>query len=242
MRSAVAALLEARGLETGYGEAQVLFGVSFTVEKGSITAILGANGAGKTTTLKTVIGLLPAWRGTVVFKGDDVTRQPAHKRVEMGMALVPEGRRLWPGLTVEEHLRLAASTRSARERLEESMEMVFSLFPRLRERLHQKAGTMSGGEQQMLAIARALMTAPELLMLDEPSLGLAPKLVIEVLEAVKRLRDEYGLTVLLVEQNVHMALRITDYGYVLEHGRVVVEGPPEKLLESPELRRAYLGA
>ena len=238
----MAALLEARGLETGYGEAQVLFGVSFRVERGSITAILGANGAGKTTTLKTVVGLLPAWRGSVVFKGNDVTRLSAHKRVEMGMALVPEGRRLWPGLTVEEHLRLATATRRARERLEESMEMVFSLFPRLRERLHQKAGTMSGGEQQMLAIARALMTAPELLMLDEPSLGLAPKLVIEVLEAVKRLRDEYGLTVLLVEQNVHMALRITDYGYILEHGRVVVEGPPGELLESPELRRAYLGA
>ncbi len=234
-------LLSVENIETGYGEAQVLFGVSLKVEKGSITALLGSNGAGKTTTLRTIIGLLPAWSGRIVFKGSDVTKLPAHERVALGMALVPEGRKLWPGLTVEEHLRLAASTPRARERFEENLELVFSLFPRLRERRNQLAGTMSGGEQQMLAIARALMTSPELLMLDEPSLGLAPKIVIELLDAVKALRDEHGMTVLLVEQNVHMALRITDYGYVIENGRIVVEGTPSELLASPELRRAYLG-
>lgn len=234
-------LLSVENIETGYGEAQVLFGVSLKVEKGSITALLGSNGAGKTTTLRTIIGLLPAWSGRIVFRGSDVTKLPAHERVVLGMALVPEGRKLWPGLTVEEHLRLAASTPRARERFEENLELVFSLFPRLRERRNQLAGTMSGGEQQMLAIARALMTSPELLMLDEPSLGLAPKIVIELLDAVKALRDEHGMTVLLVEQNVHMALRITDYGYVIENGRIVVEGTPSELLASPELRRAYLG-
>ncbi len=235
-------VLRAEGLETGYGEAQVLFGVSLEVRGGSVTVLLGANGAGKTTTLKALMGLLPLWRGRVEFRGSDVSSVATHRRVAMGMALVPEGRRLWPQLTVEEHLVLAGSaTPRARERMRENLEMVYSLFPRLRERRGQRAGTMSGGEQQMLAIARALMSSPDLLMLDEPSLGLAPKLVIEVLEAVRRLRDEYGLTVLLVEQNVHMALRVADYGYVLEHGRIVVEGPPERLLESPELRRAYLG-
>ena len=235
------ALLEVRDVETGYGELRVLFGVSLRVEKGSITALLGANGAGKTTTLKTIMGLLEPWRGSIVFRGHDVTRFPAHRRVAIGMALVPEGRKLWPRLTVEEHLRLAATTERARERFRENLEMVYSLFPRLRERRRQLAGTMSGGEQQMLAIARALMTSPDLLMLDEPSLGLAPKLVIEVLDAVKSLRDEYGLTVLLVEQNVHMALKIADYGYVLEHGRIVVEGAPGELEGSEALRRAYLG-
>ena len=230
-------------LSTGYGEAQVLFAVSLSVERDSITTLLGSNGAGKTTTLKAITGLLKAWEGKIVFNNIDVTHMPAHKRVELGMALVPEGRRLWPQLTVEENLLLAAkATKRARERLKENLEIVYTLFPRLRERRTQLAGTLSGGEQQMLAIGRALMTAPTLLLLDEPSLGLAPKLVIDVLETIKRLRDEYGLTVLLVEQNVHMALRIADYGYVLENGRIVVEGEPEKLLESDALRRAYLGA
>ncbi len=236
-------MLVVEKLSTGYGEAQVLFSVSLSVEKDSITTLLGSNGAGKTTTLKAITGLLPAWEGRIVFNGKDITTTPAHKRVWLGMALVPEGRRLWPQLTVEENLLLAArATPRAREKMEENLEIVYQLFPRLRERKKQLAGTLSGGEQQMLAIARALMTAPSLLLLDEPSLGLAPKLVIDVLETIKRLRDEYGLTVLLVEQNVHMALRIADYGYVLENGRIVVEGVPEKLLESDALRRAYLGA
>ena len=234
-------VLEVEGIEAGYGEIQVLFGVSLRVEKGTVTALLGSNGAGKTTTLKTIMGLLEPWSGRIVFKDADITRLPAHRRVEQGIALVPEGRKLWPRLTVEEHLRLAATTPRARERFEESLEMVYELFPRLRERRRQLAGTMSGGEQQMLAIARALMTAPELLMLDEPSIGLAPKLVLEVLDAVKSLKEEYGLTVLLVEQNVHMALQIADYGYVIENGRIVLEGTPDELAGSEALRKAYIG-
>ena len=234
-------VLEVEEIEAGYGEIQVLFGVSLRVGKGTVTTLLGSNGAGKTTTLKTIMGLLEPWSGRIVFKGADVTRLPAYKRVEQGIALVPEGRKLWPRLTVEEHLRLAATTPRARARFEESLEMVYELFPRLRERRRQLAGTMSGGEQQMLAIARALMTAPELLMLDEPSLGLAPKLVLEVLDAVKSLKEEYGLTVLLVEQNVHMALQVADYGYVIENGRIVLEGTPDELAESEALRKAYIG-
>jgi len=234
-------LLNVNKIVTGYGEARVLFGVSMKVRERSITALLGSNGAGKSTTLKTIMGLLPAWQGRIEFKGVDVTNEPTHRRVELGMALVPEGRRLWPQISVEDHLRLAAYTPRARDRLEESLEIVYSLFPRLKERRKQLAGTMSGGEQQMLAIARALMTAPQLLMLDEPSLGLAPKLVIEVLDAIRSLRDEYAMTILLVEQNVHMALEVADYGYVIEHGRIVAEDTPEKLEANPLLRRAYLG-
>ncbi len=235
-------MLAVEGVEAGYGEAKVLFGVSFRVSKGSITTLLGSNGAGKTTTLRVVTGLIKPWSGRVVFKGVDVTDWPPYRRVEEGMSMVPEGRRLWPQLTVEENLMLAANaTRRAKERIRENLEIVYSLFPRLRERRRQLAGTLSGGEQQMLAIARALMTTPELLILDEPSLGLAPKLVIDVLQTVKRLRDEYGITVLLVEQNVHMALTIADYGYVLENGRIVAEGEPSKLTESEALKRAYLG-
>ena len=234
-------VLEVEGIEAGYGEIQVLFGVSLRVEKGTVTALLGSNGAGKTTTLKTIMGLLEPWSGRIVFKDADITRLPAHRRVEQGIALVPEGRKLWPRLTVEEHLRLAATTPRARERFEESLEMVYELFPRLRERRRQLAGTMSGGEQQMLAIARALVQRPRLLMLDEPSLGLAPKLAREVVYLARRLRDEYGITVLLVEQNVRLSLKVADRAYVLETGRVVREGPAGELEKDPEIRRAYLG-
>ena len=234
-------VLEVEGIEAGYGEIQVLFGVSLRVEKGTVTALLGSNGAGKTTTLKTIMGLLEPWSGRIVFKDADITRLPAHRRVEQGIALVPEGRKLWPRLTVEEHLRLAATTPRARERFEESLEMVYELFPRLRERRRQLAGTMSGGEQQMLAIARALVQRPRLLMLDEPSLGLAPKLAREVVYLARRLRDEYGITVPLVEQNVRLSLKVADRAYVLETGRVVREGPAGELEKDPEIRRAYLG-
>ena len=234
-------VLEVEEIEAGYGEIQVLFGVSLRVGKGTVTTLLGSNGAGKTTTLKTIMGLLEPWSGRIVFKGADVTRLPAYKRVEQGIALVPEGRKLWPRLTVEEHLRLAATTPRARARFEESLEMVYELFPRLRERRRQLAGTMSGGEQQMLAIARALVQRPRLLMLDEPSLGLAPKLAREVVYLARRLRDEYGITVLLVEQNVRLSLRVADRAYVLETGRVVREGPAGELEKDPEIRRAYLG-
>ena len=237
----MAVLLEAEELDVFYGEFQALFGVSLRVEKGEVVAIVGANGAGKTTTLKTLIGLLRPRRGRVRFRGSDVTELPAHRRVELGMSLVPEGRGIFPQLTVEENLVAAAYTRRAWERFRESLEMVYSLFPRLRERRRQLAGTMSGGEQQMLAIARALVQRPELLMMDEPSLGLAPKLAREVIYLARELRDEYGLTVLLVEQNVRLSLKVADRGYVLETGRVVREGSAEELANDPEIRRAYLG-
>lgn len=238
----MAPYLEVKGIDAGYGEAQVLFKVSLAVEERTITTLLGSNGAGKTTTLKVITGLLKPWDGSIFFKGMDITNLPPHKRVELGIAMVPEGRRLWPQLTVEENLLLAAkATKRAKDKLAENLEIVYNLFPRLKERRRQLAGTLSGGEQQMLAIGRSLMTAPTLLLLDEPSLGLAPKLVIEVLETIKRIRDEYGLTVLLVEQNVHMALRIADYGYVLEQGRIVLEGEPRKLIESKALKKAYIG-
>jgi branched-chain amino acid transport system ATP-binding protein len=234
-------VLEVRDLESGYGEAQVLFGVTFSVEKGTITAFLGSNGAGKSTTLWTIMGVVPAWKGTVKLAGEDITRLPTHKRVEKGLILVPEGRRLWPHLTVYENLILGASTPRAREKLDENLEMVFNLFPRLKERRNQLAGTLSGGEQQMLAIARGLMGEPEILMLDEPSLGLAPKLVQEIASVLARLRDEEGKTILLVEQNVHIALKISNYAYVIEHGKVVLSGTPEELEENPRLKQAYLG-
>ena len=234
-------VLEVRGLESGYGETQVLFGVNLRVRKGEITALLGSNGAGKTTTLLTIMGVIEPWSGTVTFKGDDVTRVPPHKKTRMGMVLVPEGRRLWPELTVEEHLTIAASSPRSRDKAEELLEMVYSLFPRLKERRSQKAGTLSGGEQQMLAIARGLMLNPEVIMFDEPSLGLAPKLVQEIAGTIAKLRDEHGLTVLLVEQNVHMSLQIADYGYIMENGRIVLEGTVEELEANPKVKEAYLG-
>ncbi len=234
-------VLEVKGLESGYGETQVLFGVDLRVEKGTITTLLGANGAGKSTTLWTIMGVVEPWNGSILFQGRDVTREPPYEKVKMGLALVPEGRRLWPDLTVEENLMLATLIPRAREKAEENLEFVYTLFPRLKERRRQLAGTLSGGEQQMLAIARGLMLNPEILMLDEPSLGLAPKLVQQIADVVKRLRDEAGLTVFLVEQNIHIALRIADYGYLLENGRVVLEGTPQELEENPRVKQAYLG-
>lgn len=234
-------ILEVRELESGYGETQVLFGVSFNVEKGTITTLLGSNGAGKSTTLWTIMGVVNPWSGKITLNGEDVTYLPTHEKVHLGMVLVPEGRRLWPQLTVEENLRLASMIPRARARAEENLELVYNYFPRLKERRNQLAGTLSGGEQQMLAIARGLMLNPEILMLDEPSLGLAPKLVQDIAGIVKRLRDEEGKTILLVEQNIHIALTIADYGYLLENGRVVLEGTPEELQANPVIKEAYLG-
>ena len=237
----MAHLLSVEGLEVFYGEFQALFGVSFYVDRGEVVVLLGANGAGKTTTLKTVSGLLKPRRGRVVWQGRDITGLPPHVRVEMGISHVPEGRGIFPKLTVYENLRVAAYTRRARERFEESLEMVYNLFPVLRERRNQLAGTLSGGEQQMLAIARALVQRPTLLMMDEPSLGLAPKIAREVIMLARRLRDEYGITVLLVEQNVRLSLKVADRAYVLETGRIVREGTPEELERDPRIREAYLG-
>ncbi|MCE4625195.1 MAG: ABC transporter ATP-binding protein [Desulfurococcales archaeon] len=234
-------MLVVEDLESGYGETQVLFGVNLKVRKGEITALLGSNGAGKSTTLWSIMGVIDPWKGRILFKGEDVTHVPPHKKTTMGLVLVPEGRRLWPNLTVEEHLTLAAKTPRSRNKVEELLDLVYSLFPRLKERRKQKAGTLSGGEQQMLAIARGLMLNPEMLMFDEPSLGLAPKLVQDIASTIAKLRDELGLTVLLVEQNVHMSLQIANYGYIMENGRIVLEGTVEELEENPRVREAYLG-
>lgn len=233
-------MLFVRDLEAGYGEMQVLWGVSLEVKKGTITTILGPNGAGKTTTLRAIFGLNRPWKGVVEFDGRDVTYVPPHQKVEEGMTMVLEGRHLFPSMTVEENLMLGAYTKHAEERLEESLDLVYTLFPRLKERKKQKAGTMSGGEQQMLAIARALMTAPKLILMDEPSQGLAPKLVAEVFETISRLKDE-GLTILLVEQNVFASLEISDYAYVLGEGMVVAEGTVDEIRESDIVKKAYVG-
>ncbi len=233
-------MLTVRELESGYGEMQVLWGVDLEVKERTITTVLGPNGAGKSTTLKTIFGILKPWNGKVEFIGEDVTRVPPHRKVEMGMTLVPEGRHLFPNMTVEENLLMGAYVKRAEEKIQDSLELVYSLFPRLKEREKQKAGTLSGGEQQMLAIARALMTAPSLILMDEPSQGLAPKLVKEVFETILRLKDE-GLTILLVEQNVFASLEISDYAYVLHEGRIALGGPVEEVKESEEMKKAYLG-
>ncbi len=234
--------LEVRGIESGYGKIQVLWGVDVTLQEGSMVAVLGPNGAGKTTLLRTVMGIIRAWRGSVMMYGLDITSMPSHRRVELGLTMVPEGRRLFPDLTVRENLELGAYTRRARERIVETLELVFNLFPRLKERLHQKAGSLSGGEQQMLAIARALMTRPKVLMLDEPSQGLAPKIAWEVAEALDKIRREVGISVILVEQNVALALEKADYIYLLEQGRVVLEGFREEVLARKlDIVRSYLG-
>jgi branched-chain amino acid transport system ATP-binding protein len=237
----VSKLLEVKDLEVFYGEFQALFGVSFHVNEGEIVALLGSNGAGKTTTLRTISGLLRPRRGSVIWKGTDITYMPAYLRAELGIAHVPEGRGIFPKLTVYENLRVAALTKRAKEKFEDSLELVYNLFPILKERRNQLAGTLSGGEQQMLAIARALIQRPVLLMMDEPSLGLAPKIATEILYLIPKLRDELKLTVLLVEQNVALSLEVAERAYILETGRIVLEGTSEELLKNPKVKSAYLG-
>ena len=233
-------MLSVKGLESGYGEMQVLWGVDIEVAKKSVTTVIGPNGAGKTTTLKSIFGIVRPWSGSVEFNGTDVTHTPPHKKVEMGITMVLEGRHLFPNMTVEENLTLGAYTKRGEEAMKDTLELVYSLFPILKERSKQKAGTLSGGEQQMLAIARALMTNPELVLMDEPSQGLAPKLVGEVFETISKLKDE-GLTILLVEQNVYASLEISDYVYVLNEGTIVYEGTVDEVRESEEVKKAYLG-
>lgn len=218
-------------LESGYGATQVLWGVVLRASRGSFTAVLGPNGAGKTTLLNTIMGFIKPWRGRIEYNGHDVTGLPPHKKVELGMNIVPEGRRLFPDLTVRENLVLAARNKRARNSLDNSLDLVFTLFPVLRERLAQKAGTLSGGEQQMLAIARTLMTRPELLLMDEPSQGLAPKIAFEVFMAIKRLRETEGISLLLVEQNVNLAMEVSEYVYIIDHGRIISEGTKEEILK-----------
>jgi branched-chain amino acid transport system ATP-binding protein len=234
------ALLEVEALATGYGEVQVLWGLSLAAARGRLTTLVGANGAGKTTMLRAVVGTLPPWMGRVLFKGEDVTRLPAHAKAARGLVLVPEGRQLFSTMTVDENLEMGAFTRRGADGYADRLERVFTLFPRLKERRRQKAGTFSGGEQQMLAIARGLMTDPEILIIDELSLGLAPLFVYQLFAALKALKDT-GLTVLLVEQNVHLAFAVSDYAYVIAEGRLFSEGLPATLAAMPEIRRAYLG-
>ncbi|WP_295979594.1 ABC transporter ATP-binding protein [uncultured Variovorax sp.] len=232
-------LLEIRGLRGGYGRVEVLRGVDLQVNAGEMVALLGSNGAGKSTLNRMVCGLVPTWSGSVRFDGRDLTGAHYREVVKAGLIQVPEGRKVFPNLSVLENLELGSFTR-ARERRAANVEKMFHIFPRLRERMTQHAGTMSGGEQQMLAIARGLMAEPVLLILDEPSLGLSPLLVEEMFTLIRELRDG-GLAVLLVEQNVGQSLEIADRAYVLENGSVRFSGKPDALLQSDELRRAYLG-
>ncbi len=223
-----------------YEDAQALWDISFKVDQGEIVTLVGSNGSGKSTTLKAISGLVPPSSGEIRLEGTRIDHVPAHRIVEMGIAQIPEGRRLWPGLSVLENLELGAYTKGARAVREESMAYVFRLFPRLHERRRQHAGTLSGGEQQMLAIGRGLLSKPKLLILDEPSLGLAPFLVDEVFEAIQKINRE-GATILLVEQNVNHALAISNRGYVLETGRIVLSGTGKELLENEHIKTAYLG-
>ncbi len=234
------ALLEIEALEAGYGEVQVLWGVSLKAERGHLTSIVGANGAGKTTTLRAVAGTIAPWKGRIVFEGEDVTRLSTHEKSARGFALVPEGRQLFSKMTVGENLELGAFSKRAASRYAERLDEVFALFPRLAERQRQIAGTLSGGEQQMVAIARGLMSDPDILIIDELSLGLAPVVVYQLFQTLKKLKDA-GLTILLVEQNVHLALAVSDYAYVIAEGRLFTEGEPAKLSAMPEIRKAYLG-
>jgi branched-chain amino acid transport system ATP-binding protein len=233
-------LLDVASLVAAYGQVRALWDVSLEVGEGEIVTLLGANGAGKTTTMRVLSGLLRPRSGTVTFAGQRIDRFPPPRIVQAGLVQIPEGRRLWPRMTVLENLELGAYPPSIRAQRHDAMKWVFSLFPRLHERRSQLAGTLSGGEQQMLAIGRGLMSRPRLLMLDEPSLGLAPILVREVFKIITQINDR-GVTVLLVEQNVRQALEVAHRGYVLETGRIVRAGPARDLLEDPEIKRAYLG-
>ena len=237
-------MLRVKNLEAAYGPLKVLRKVSLHIAPGEIVTVIGANGAGKTTLLKTISGLLSAGGGEILFERQDLRKLPVERIVLLGCSLVPEGRQLFAPLTVRENLILGASVqyrRKKQEEIAEDMGRVFGLFPRLKEREKQLAGTLSGGEQQMLAIGRALLSRPRLLLLDEPSMGLAPRMVREIFAHIAGLRKKFGLTILLVEQNARGALRVADRGYVLETGRILLQGPSEELLSNKDVQRAYLG-
>lgn len=233
-------MLEVRNIDVFYGDVQVIRDVSFEVKKGEIVALIGANGAGKSTILKTISGLIRPRKGEVFFEGIPIHKIEPYKLIEMGLSLVPEGRRLFVEMTVEENLEMGALKGEAKKKREESKEIVFELFPRLKERRRQLAGTLSGGEQQMLSIGRGLMSKPRLMMFDEPSLGLAPILVKEIFDVIKRIRNE-GTTVLIVEQNTKQTLTISDRAYVLETGRITLNGTGQALLNDEHIKKAYLG-
>lgn len=234
------AMLEIRDLEVYYGMIQAIKGISFDVNEGEVIALIGANGAGKTTTLHTITGLLPAKAGTITFNGQDITKIPGYKIVSMGMAHVPEGRRVFSELSVLQNLRMGAYTRKDKTEIEETLQTVYKRFPRLEERQNQMAGTLSGGEQQMLAMGRALMSHPKIILMDEPSMGLSPIFVNEIFDIIKEVSAS-GTTVLLVEQNAKKALSIAHRAYVLETGNIVLEGNADDLLNDDSIKKAYLG-
>jgi branched-chain amino acid transport system ATP-binding protein len=233
-------MLELKDVSAGYGSFQALFGVSLKVDVGEAVAVIGPNGAGKTTLLRVISKLIETTQGALVMDGRQYNDVPAHSVISMGIAQVPEGRRLFPRLTVEDNLRMGAFIPTAREGFAQRLEFVYSLFPRMKERRDQMAGTLSGGEQQMCAIGRALMSGPKLLLLDEPSAGLAPVIVQSIFDLIRKIRGE-GYTVLIVEQNIQQVLKVVDRAYLLETGRIRMSGPAKELLESEEIRRAYLG-
>ncbi len=233
-------LFEVQGLEAGYGEVRVLWGISLKARRGELTTIVGANGAGKTTTLRAAVGSLPILGGRVLFEGEDVSGLPAHQKAARGIVLVPEGRQLVAAMSVEENLEMGAYSARARGKFDKRLAEVFALFPRLQDRRKQIAGTFSGGEQQMLAIARGLMSDPEILIIDELSLGLAPVIVHQLFNTLKTLKQA-GVSILLVEQNVHLAFALSDYAYVMAEGKLFTEGKPAELAKRDDIRQAYLG-
>ena len=234
-------MLEIKNLTVSYGAIAALHGISLTVNQGDIVTLIGANGAGKTTTLKAASGLLKVRSGDILYQGRNLTNLPAHRIVQLGISHVPEGRMVFANLTVLENLQMGAYLQTDKEVIHREMEYVFSVFPRLKERLKQVAGTLSGGEQQMLAIGRALMSKPRFLMLDEPSLGIAPLLVKTIFEKIVEINRQQGITILLVEQNANLALEVSRYGYVLETGRIILADESSALRQNPQVKSAYLG-
>ncbi len=234
-------MLEVKNLSVSYGAIEAVKDISFTVNAGEIVSVIGANGAGKTTTLHTITGLVPAKSGSVMYNGVDLLKTHNNKIVTLGMAHIPEGRHVFTRMSVEENLEMGAFSLKDQSDLKKDLDMVYGLFPRLKERRNQKAGTLSGGEQQMLAMGRALMSHPKTILMDEPSMGLSPKLVKEIFSIIRKLHEQ-GITILLVEQNAKMALSIADRAYVLETGRITMEGDAKELLNNEQVRKAYLGA
>ena len=234
-------MLEVKNLSVSYGAIEAVKDISFTVNAGEIVSLIGANGAGKTTTLHTITGLVPAKSGSVMYNGVDLLKTHNNKIVTLGMAHIPEGRHVFTRMSVEENLEMGAFSLKDQSDLKKDLDMVYGLFPRLKERRNQKAGTLSGGEQQMLAMGRALMSHPKTILMDEPSMGLSPKLVKEIFSIIRKLHEQ-GITILLVEQNAKMALSIADRAYVLETGRIAMEGDAKELLNNEQVRKAYLGA
>ncbi len=233
-------ILEIRDISSGYGEVQILWGTSLSLQPGKLTSLVGGNGVGKTTLLRSVMGLVRPWNGSIWFEGVDVSHLPPYSKAEMGLVLVPEGRQLFTDMSVAENLEMGATPKHAKERYKENLNRVYEMFPRLKERKDQKAGTLSGGEQQMLAVGRGIMSEPKVLMIDELSLGLAPVLVLQLFEILRELK-KLGITLLLVEQNVQMALAVSDYAYVLSQGKIELEGPSRELARNQHVRTAYLG-